>query len=52
VGTVLIGLVVPAALLVAGGGALATALAAGLALLGLYIWEYVWVFAGQSVPLS
>jgi Fe-S-cluster-containing dehydrogenase component/Ni/Fe-hydrogenase subunit HybB-like protein len=51
-GAVFVGLVVPAALLVAGGGALAAAFAAGLALLGLYIWEYVWVFAGQSVPLS
>ena len=28
------------------------AFAAVLALTGLYAWEYVWVFAGQSVPLS
>ena len=32
--------------------AIEKALAAAIALIGLYVWEYVWVFAGQSVPLS
>ena len=30
----------------------AVALAAGLALAGSFAWEYIWVEAGQSVPLS
>lgn len=49
---ILLGIVLPAVVLLLGGGALAGALAAGFALLGLYVWEYVWVYAGQSVPLS
>jgi Ni/Fe-hydrogenase subunit HybB-like protein len=52
VGAVFAGVVLPAAILLASATVLAAALAAGLALLGLYAWEYVWVFAGQSVPLS
>jgi Fe-S-cluster-containing dehydrogenase component/formate-dependent nitrite reductase membrane component NrfD len=51
-GAALVGVLLPAAILFASGGALAAAVAAGLALVGLYAWEYVWVFAGQSVPLS
>ena len=30
----------------------ATSLAAALALAGSFAWEYIWVEAGQSVPLS
>lgn len=52
IGAVLVGLGLPALVLLASASAIAAALAAGLALLGLYLWEYVWVFAGQSVPLS
>ena len=35
-----------------GGSAIATLGAATLALLGGAAWEYIWVEAGQSVPLS
>jgi len=44
---------VVAAILAAGPGApFAITLAALLALGGSFAWEYVWVAAGQSVPLS
>jgi Fe-S-cluster-containing dehydrogenase component/formate-dependent nitrite reductase membrane component NrfD len=39
-------------LALAGGTPLALAAAAALALAGSFAWEYVWVEAGQSVPLS
>jgi hypothetical protein len=45
------GTLVPALLLVPASGA-AGALAALLALVGLYLWEDCWVRAGQAVPLS
>jgi len=32
--------------------AVATTVAAMLALAGGFAWEYIWVEAGQSVPLS
>ena len=32
--------------------ALALGVAAALVLFGLFAWEYVWVYAGQIVPLS
>jgi Fe-S-cluster-containing dehydrogenase component/formate-dependent nitrite reductase membrane component NrfD len=55
IGGVIIGLVVPAVLaaafLFAGGTAL-LALAGGLAIVGLWVYEDAWVAAGQSVPLS
>jgi Fe-S-cluster-containing dehydrogenase component/formate-dependent nitrite reductase membrane component NrfD len=55
IGGVIVGLVAPAALaaafLVAGGTAL-LALAGGLAMVGLWVYEDAWVAAGQSVPLS
>jgi hypothetical protein len=47
--------VLPLVLLAANGaaGSLALALAASvLALAGSAAWEYIWVEAGQSVPLS
>jgi Fe-S-cluster-containing dehydrogenase component/formate-dependent nitrite reductase membrane component NrfD len=54
-GVVAAGVLVPILLLVAGAslglGALPT-LAAPLALAGLWLWEDLWVKAGQSVPLS
>ncbi len=52
IGAVLVGVAIPALVLLAADGSVATSVAAGFALVGLYIWEYVWVFAGQSVPLS
>jgi Fe-S-cluster-containing dehydrogenase component/formate-dependent nitrite reductase membrane component NrfD len=50
-GVVAGGTLVPALLLVPASGA-AGALAALLALVGLYLWEDCWVRAGQAVPLS
>jgi formate-dependent nitrite reductase membrane component NrfD len=52
VGAALVGVALPGLVLFASGAGVATALAGALALVGLYVWEYVWVFAGQSVPLS
>ncbi|MCC6744913.1 MAG: polysulfide reductase NrfD, partial [Acidobacteria bacterium] len=52
VGVVVAGVIVPLALLLVGSSGIAWALAAAIALVGLYVWEYLWVFAGQSVPLS
>jgi len=55
IGVALVGLVVPMALLIAGAAMDSTALStlsALLALAGLWIWEDLWVKAGQSVPLS
>jgi formate-dependent nitrite reductase membrane component NrfD len=49
------GVVLPLALVIVGASMdsiVATALAALLALAGLWVWEDVWVKAGQSVPLS
>ena len=54
-GVVLGGVILPMALLIGGAAADSTALstlAALLALGGLWLWEDVWVKAGQSVPLS
>jgi Fe-S-cluster-containing dehydrogenase component/formate-dependent nitrite reductase membrane component NrfD len=54
-GVVAAGIVAPIVLVVAGAtldSALASALAALLALAGLWAWEDLWVKAGQSVPLS
>jgi Fe-S-cluster-containing dehydrogenase component/formate-dependent nitrite reductase membrane component NrfD len=56
-GAVLLGGLVPVICLVAaawraGGGQLLPPVAAALALAGALVWEYVWVEAGQSVPLS
>jgi Fe-S-cluster-containing dehydrogenase component/formate-dependent nitrite reductase membrane component NrfD len=34
------------------GGALGLGFAAACALVGLFAWEYVWTYGGQSVPLS
>ena len=45
------GTLLPALLLLPASGA-ASALAAVLALAGLYLWEDCWVRAGQAVPLS
>jgi formate-dependent nitrite reductase membrane component NrfD len=56
-GAVLLGGLVPVACIVAAAtttvdaGILVSA-AAGLTLAGALVWEYVWVEAGQSVPLS
>jgi Fe-S-cluster-containing dehydrogenase component/formate-dependent nitrite reductase membrane component NrfD len=54
-GVVLGGVVLPIALLIAGAAvdsAMLSTLAALLALAGLWLWEDMWVKAGQSVPLS
>ena len=51
-GVILIGVFGALLATFASGAALAWALAAALALFGLYVWEYIWVHAGQSVPLS
>jgi hypothetical protein len=54
-GVVLGGVVLPMTLLIAGAAADSTVLstlAALVALAGLWLWEDVWVKAGQSVPLS
>ncbi|HKQ66911.1 MAG TPA: NrfD/PsrC family molybdoenzyme membrane anchor subunit, partial [Methylomirabilota bacterium] len=54
-GVVLGGVVLPIALLIAGAAAdsaMLSTLAAVLALAGLWLWEDIWVKAGQSVPLS
>jgi Fe-S-cluster-containing dehydrogenase component/formate-dependent nitrite reductase membrane component NrfD len=50
-GVVVVGTLVPAALLIS-SSSVTTGLAALLALAGLYLWEDLWVKAGQSVPLS
>ena len=50
-GVVAAGTVAPALLLIPASG-VASALAALLALTGLYLWEDCWVRAGQAVPLS
>src|SRR5262245_7455930 len=55
VGVVLVGTVLPMIALLVGafsGPMSFTALAALLALAGLWLWEDLWVKAGQSVPLS
>jgi formate-dependent nitrite reductase membrane component NrfD len=55
VGVVLVGTVLPMLALLVGafsGPMSFTALAALLALAGLWLWEDLWVKAGQSVPLS
>jgi hypothetical protein len=54
-GAVLGGVVLPMALLIAAAATDSTALStlgAVLALAGLWLWEDLWVRAGQSVPLS
>ncbi|PYN79999.1 MAG: 4Fe-4S ferredoxin [Candidatus Rokuibacteriota bacterium] len=54
-GVVLAGVVLPVALLIAGAASDSTPLSvlgALLALAGLWVWEDLWVRAGQSVPLS
>lgn len=52
VGAVGVGVVFPVVLAVLGASVVVWALAAAAALIGLYVWEYVWVSAGQAVPLS
>jgi Fe-S-cluster-containing dehydrogenase component/formate-dependent nitrite reductase membrane component NrfD len=49
---VAIGVVAPLVIVAVFTAPLAWGVAASLGLLGLFAWEYVWVFAGQSVPLS
>jgi Fe-S-cluster-containing dehydrogenase component/formate-dependent nitrite reductase membrane component NrfD len=54
-GVVLAGVLAPLALIVVGAVSVSTpaaALAALLALAGLWLWEDVWVRAGQAIPLS
>ncbi len=54
-GVILGGVVLPMALMIAGAASDSTglsALGAVLALAGLWLWEDLWVKAGQSVPLS
>jgi Fe-S-cluster-containing dehydrogenase component/formate-dependent nitrite reductase membrane component NrfD len=52
VAVLLVGVAAPLAVAALTGSALAWGFAAACALLGLFAWEYVWVFGGQSVPLS
>jgi formate-dependent nitrite reductase membrane component NrfD len=55
VGVVVGGVVVPMILMIAGAASDSNALSAVgalLALAGLWLWEDLWVRAGQSVPLS
>lgn len=53
-GAIILGVAVPVLLLVSGatGFGVAAVAAAALALAGLFIWEHIWVQAGQAVPLS
>jgi Fe-S-cluster-containing dehydrogenase component/formate-dependent nitrite reductase membrane component NrfD len=51
-GVMLLGTLVPVITLVAANSTALTAVAALLALAGLWLWEDLWVKAGQSVPLS
>jgi uncharacterized membrane protein len=54
-GVVAAGVVAPIALVMGGAmldSSVVSALAALLALAGLWLWEDLWVKAGQSVPLS
>jgi formate-dependent nitrite reductase membrane component NrfD len=54
-GVVVGGVVVPMILMIAGAASDSNALSAVgalLALAGLWLWEDLWVKAGQSVPLS
>jgi Ni/Fe-hydrogenase subunit HybB-like protein len=52
IAVVAIGILAAFVAILASNLAIAWSLGAALALFGLYVWEYVWVFAGQSVPLS
>ncbi len=53
-GAVILGVFVPVLLLVSGAATfgVAAVAAALLSLAGLFIWEHIWVQAGQAVPLS
>ena len=51
-GAVLIGISVAIFSALVIGGPIGLTLGAACSLVGLLAWEYVWVFAGQSVPLS
>lgn len=52
-GAILVGCLLPLALLWAGGfGGFSAALAGVLAVAGAYLWDKIWVKAGQAVPLS
>lgn len=53
-GTVIIGLIMPLLALTSGGAqSQAVAILTSLsALVGLFLWEHIWVQAGQAVPLS
>jgi formate-dependent nitrite reductase membrane component NrfD len=51
-GAVLGGGLLPIVLLAFGGVGGLSSLAAILALLGSLAWEYIWVYAGQAVPIS
>jgi Fe-S-cluster-containing dehydrogenase component/formate-dependent nitrite reductase membrane component NrfD len=48
----LAGVVVPLIVVLLSASAVAWGFASACALLGLFAWEHVWVFGGQSVPLS
>jgi formate-dependent nitrite reductase membrane component NrfD/ferredoxin len=52
VAAVLVGISTPIFATFVIGGGLGLGFAAACALVGLFAWEYVWVYAGQSVPLS
>jgi formate-dependent nitrite reductase membrane component NrfD len=46
------GIVLPLVLLLSASVPFGSELAAGLALAGLWLWEELWIRAGQSIPLS
>jgi Fe-S-cluster-containing dehydrogenase component/formate-dependent nitrite reductase membrane component NrfD len=51
-GVVVGGIALPLVLLLSASVPLGSELAAGLALAGLWLWEELWIRAGQSIPLS
>jgi len=51
-GVVVAGIALPLVLLLSASVPLGSELAAGLALAGLWLWEELWIRAGQMIPLS
>jgi hypothetical protein len=51
-GVVVGGIVLPLVLLLSASVPFGSELAAGLALAGLWLWEELWIRAGQMIPLS
>lgn len=51
-GTVLVGNLLPAAILIYGGSSIMLTVASTMVLLGIYFTEHIWVEAPQRIPLS